>query len=74
MLIIAGCVDTMDILGEVNRMNQDLISEIISKILDITAFTKAEDYIKMPEKVNIEAFVRLSDKERDIYENLKKTW
>ena len=26
----------------------------------------------MPEKVNIEAFVRLSDKERDIYENLKQ--
>ena len=43
-------------------------------MLDITAFTKAEDYIKLPEKVNIEAFVRLSDKERDIYGNLKKTW
>ena len=26
----------------------------------------------MPEKVNIGAFVRLSDKERDIYENLKQ--
>ena len=57
-----------------NRVDQDLTSEIISKILDITAFMKAEDYIKMPEKVNIEAFVGLSDKERDIYENLKKTW
>ena len=55
-------------------MDQDLTSEIISKILDITAFMKAEDYIKMPDKVNIEAFVGLSDKERDIYENLKKTW
>jgi len=55
----------------VNRIDQDLTSEIISKILDITAFMKAEDYIKMPEKVNIEAFVRLSDKERDIYENLR---
>ena len=32
----------------------------------------AEDYLKMPQKVNIEAFVRLSDKERDIYENLKQ--
>ena len=32
----------------------------------------AEDYLKMPYKVNIEAFVRLSDKERDIYENLKQ--
>lgn len=54
-----------------NRIDQDLTSEIISKILDITAFMKAEDYIKMPEKVNIEAFVRLSDKERDIYVNLR---
>ena len=53
-------------------MDQDLTIEIISKILDITAFMKPEDYIKMPEKVNIEAFVRLSDKERDIYENLKQ--
>ena len=51
-----------------------MTSEIISKILDITAFMKAEDYIKMPEKVTIEAFVSLSDKERDIYETLKKTW
>ena len=34
----------------------------------------AEDYLKMPEKVNIEVFVSLSDKERDIYETLKKTW
>ncbi|WP_255263196.1 hypothetical protein [Anaerococcus prevotii] len=57
-----------------NRMYQDLTSEIISKILDITAFMKAEDYIKMPEKVNIEVFVSLSDKERDIYETLKKSW
>ena len=53
-------------------MYQDLTSEIISKILDITAFMKTEDYIKMPEKVNIEVFVNLSDKERDIYETLKK--
>ena len=55
-------------------MYQDLTSEIISKILDITAFRKAEDYIKMPEKVNIEVFVSLSDKERYIYETLEKTW
>lgn len=51
-----------------------MTSEIISKILDITAFMKAEDYIKMPEKVNIEVFVSLSDKERYIYETLEKTW
>lgn len=55
-------------------MDQDLTSEIISKILDITFFKKAEDYIKMLDKVNIEAFVKLPEKERDIYENLKKTW
>ena len=55
-------------------MYQDLTSEIIGKILDITAFMKTEDYIKMPEKVNIEVFVSLSDKERDIYESLKKSW
>ena len=55
-------------------MDQDWTSEIISKILDITAFMKAEDYIKMPEKVNIEVFVSLSDKERYIYETLEKTW
>ena len=55
-------------------MYQDLTSEIINKILDITAFMKAEDYIKMPEKVNIKVFVSLSDKERDIYETLKKSW
>lgn len=55
-------------------MGQDLTSEIISKILEITAFMEAEDYIKMPEKVNIEVFVSLSDKERDIYENFKKFW
>ena len=51
-----------------------MTSEIISKILDIKAFMKAEDYIKMPEKVNIEVFVSLSDKERYIYETLEKTW
>ena len=47
-------------------MDQDLTSEIISKILDITAFMKAEDYIKMPEKVNIEVFANLSDIERPV--------
>ena len=74
MWIITEYVDTIDVLGGVNRMDQDLTSEIISKILNITAFMKAEDYIKMPEKVNIEVFVSLSDKERYIYETLEKTW
>lgn len=32
----------------------------------------AEDYLKMPEKINNEVFVNLSDKERDIYDTLKK--
>ena len=35
---------------------------------------KAEDYIKMLAKVNIEVFVSLSDKERYIYETLENTW
>ena len=74
MWIITEYVDTIDVLGGVNRMDQDLTSEIISKILNITAFMKAEDYIKMLEKVNIEVFVSLSDKERYIYETLEKTW
>ena len=55
-------------------MDQYLTSEIISKILDFTVFMKAEVYIKMPEKSNIEVFVSLSYKERDMYETLKKDW
>lgn len=47
---------------------------IYEKISDITVSMKAEDYLKMPEKINNEVFVNLSDKERDIYETLKKTW
>lgn len=35
---------------------------------------KVEDYLKMSEKINNEVFVNLSDRERDIYEALKKTW
>lgn len=45
---------------------------IYEKISDITVSMKAEDYLKMPEKINNEVFVNLSDKERDIYETLKK--
>ena len=47
---------------------------IYEKISDITVSMKTEDYLKMPEKINNEVFVNLSDKERDIYETLKKTW
>ncbi len=35
---------------------------------------KAEDYLKMSEKINIKVFVNLLDQERDIHETLKKTW
>lgn len=45
---------------------------IYEKISDITVSMKAEDYLKMPKKINNEVFVNLSDKERDIYEALKK--
>lgn len=45
---------------------------IYEKISDITVSMKAEDYLKMPKKINNEVFVNLSDKERDIYETLKK--
>lgn len=45
---------------------------IYEKISDITVSMKAEDYLKMPEKINNEVFVNLSSKERDIYETLKK--
>ncbi|MDU2383272.1 MAG: hypothetical protein E7D50_01240 [Finegoldia magna] len=55
-------------------MDQDLTSEIISKISDITVSMKAEDYLKMSEKINNEVFVNLLDEERDIHEILKKTW
>ncbi|MDU5374065.1 SNF2-related protein [Anaerococcus vaginalis] len=45
---------------------------IYEKISDITVSMKAEDYLKMPEKIKNEVFVNLSDKERDIYETLRK--
>ena len=46
--------------------------EIYNKISDITVSMKAEDYLKMPEKINNEVSVNLSDRERDIYDTLKK--
>lgn len=33
---------------------------------------KVEDYLKMSEKINNGVFVNLSDRERDIYETLKR--
>lgn len=45
---------------------------IYEKISDITVSMKSEDYLKMPKKINNEVSVSLSDKERDIYDTLKK--
>lgn len=45
---------------------------LYKRISDITVSMKAEDYLKMPGKINNEVFVNLSDKEREIYETLKK--
>ena len=46
--------------------------EIYNKISDITVSMKAEDYLKMPEKIINEVSVNLSYRERDIYDTLKK--
>ena len=45
---------------------------IYKKISDITVSMKAEDYLIMPEKINNEVFVNLSDKEREAYDSFKK--
>lgn len=45
---------------------------IYKKISDITVSMKSEDYLEMPEKINNEVFVDLSNKERKIYETLKE--
>lgn len=45
---------------------------IYKKISDITVSMKAEDYLTMPEKINNEVFVNLSDKERETYDSFKK--
>lgn len=45
---------------------------IYEKISDITVSMKSEDYLKMPKKINNEVLVSLSDKERNIYDTLKK--
>lgn len=45
---------------------------IYEKISDITVSMKSEDYLKMPKKINNEVSVSLSDKERNIYDTLKK--
>lgn len=44
---------------------------IYDKISDITISMKATDHLKMPELVSTEYLVKLSDKERKKYENMK---
>lgn len=45
---------------------------IYKKISDITVSMKSEDYLKMPDKMINEVYVNLSDREKEIYEVLKK--
>lgn len=45
--------------------------QIYEKISDITISMKAADHLKMPELVSTEYSVRLSDKEREKYEDMK---
>nr|WP_242491880.1 DEAD/DEAH box helicase [Miniphocaeibacter massiliensis] len=45
---------------------------IYKKISDITVSMKAEDYLKMPKLIINEVVVELDEKERNIYETLKK--
>lgn len=46
--------------------------QIYQKISDITISMKSTDYLQMPELVITETVVRLSEKERDRYEELKR--
>lgn len=46
--------------------------QIYDKISDITISMKAADHLKMPELISAEYTVRLSDKEREKYDRLKK--
>lgn len=45
---------------------------IYKKISDITVSMKSEDYLKMPERIHNKILVHLSDKEKGIYDLLKK--
>ncbi len=47
-------------------------NQIYQKISDITISMKSTDYLQMPELVVTETVVRLSEKERDRYEELKR--
>ena len=45
---------------------------IYSKIADITISMKSGDFLKMPEKIEVETAVEMSPKEKGIYEDLKR--
>ncbi|WP_028125411.1 DEAD/DEAH box helicase [Eremococcus coleocola] len=45
---------------------------IYKQIEDMTVFMKAEDYLDMPDLISNEVTVKLTDKERALYEELKK--
>ena len=46
--------------------------QIYDKISDITISMKAADHLKMPELISSECMVRLSEKEKEKYERMKK--
>jgi SNF2 family DNA or RNA helicase len=46
--------------------------QIYSKISDITISMKSTDYLKMPEKILNEVRVKLDEKERKLYDTMKK--
>lgn len=54
------------------KPQKDAEERIYKKISDITISMKAEGYIKMPELVFTEVKVNLSEKERKLYDKLKK--
>ena len=46
--------------------------EIYKKISDITISMKSGDFLKMPERVEVETVVKMDEKEKKIYEKLRK--
>lgn len=47
-------------------------TEIYKQIEDITVSMKAEDYLDMPDFITLEVVVKLSDKERKVYDEMRK--
>lgn len=54
------------------KPQEDAEKRIYGKIADITISMRAADYLKMPELVSTEVEVTLSDRERKLYDRLKK--